>query len=75
MGKRLTIIHHTKIADHAVGLAGKVASVVLKSGQTWQVTIASVSADCLTTRDALHKQHRIAVSDIEEIILDKETDF
>ncbi len=75
MGKRQTRIFRADLGKHLETLPGKEANVLLTNQTTLHGYIEKVENDALLLRDLRRKRHLLKFTDIEEIMLDRETAY
>jgi putative N-acetylmannosamine-6-phosphate epimerase len=75
MGKRQTRIFKADLSKHRETLPGKEANVLLTNQTTLHGYIEKVESDALLLRDLRRKGHLLKFTDIEEIMLDRETAY
>ncbi len=75
MGKRQLRIFRTDLANHQANLPGREANILLTNQTTLHRYILKLDENWLFIRDLRRKEHKISLTEVEEIMLDRETKF
>ncbi len=75
MGKRQLRIFRTDLANHQANLPGREANILLTNQTTLHGYILKLDENWLFIRDLRRKEHKISLTEVEEIMLDRETKF
>jgi hypothetical protein len=75
VGKRQTRIFRADLPKHLDTLPGKEANVLLTNQTTLHGYIEKIEGDTLLLKDLRRTSHRLKLTDIEEIMLDRETAY
>lgn len=75
MGKRQTRIFRLDFHKHINTLPGREANILLTSQATFHGVILTIGPETLRFRDQRLKEHTFSLGEIEEIMLDRETEY
>jgi hypothetical protein len=73
MGKRQTRIFRADLAKHLAMLPGREANVLLTNQTTLHGYIEKIEGKVLLLKDLRRRSHPLRLTEIEEIMLDRET--